>query len=217
MRPCTQCGKCCLKYGAELDTVEVKVIHVWRRKRPEIAQWAGWAGGDLYDLWVSPTTHEDVKRCPWLRKPPNQEKYTCRIYAMRPQVCRNYPVDIEQMVQDGCEMLEPGDLEKPREQLERELAVLRDRFMTYSVLLRDNTTGEVREYHSESDWDPEISDYVWIDGNYACDCNRALFFARAAGEDEPENSPCGVERFTALFAILPDGRRIKLDLIEGDG
>jgi hypothetical protein len=30
------------------------------------------------------------------------------------------------MIQDDCEMLEPGDLEKPREQLERDFAVLRE-------------------------------------------------------------------------------------------
>lgn len=44
---------------------------------------------------------------------------------------------------------------------------------------------------------PEVRDYMWIHGgNYSCDCNRALFFARAAGEDDPEDTPCGEGRFT---------------------
>jgi hypothetical protein len=28
--------------------------------------------------------------------------------------------------------------------------------------------------------------YGWSDGNYACDCNRGLFFARAVGEEDPD-------------------------------
>ncbi len=33
-------------------------------------------------------------------------------------------------------------------------------------------------------------EYMFFDGNYACDSNRALFLARAAQED-PENQECG--------------------------
>jgi hypothetical protein len=35
--------------------------------------------------------------------------------------------------------------------------------------------------------------YVWIEGNYACDCNRRLFMARALGEPEPDHETlkCG--------------------------
>lgn len=28
--------------------------------------------------------------------------------------------------------------------------------------------------------------FQWGENNYSCDCNRALFFARAAGEPDPE-------------------------------
>jgi len=31
---------------------------------------------------------------------------------------------------------------------------------------------------------PEI--YLWSEGNYSCDCNRAIFFWRAGPKDEPE-------------------------------
>jgi Fe-S-cluster containining protein len=53
-------------------------------------------------------------RCPWLRKLPNQEKYICRIYYDRPDDCKHYPVTIEQMVRDECEMLEDRDLANPK-------------------------------------------------------------------------------------------------------
>jgi len=49
--------------------------------------------------------------------------YICRIYYDRPDDCRYYPVDIEQMLRDGCEMLEARDLAKPK-QAQRTLDVL---------------------------------------------------------------------------------------------
>lgn len=42
--------------------------------------------------------------------------------------------------------------------------------------------------------DGEFQDYIWSEGNYSCDCNRALFFARAGGEDDP-NHDCGSGAF----------------------
>ena len=54
-------------------------------------------------------------RCPWLRKLPKQNKYMCRIYYDRPDDCKHYPVNIEQMVKDECEMLEVQDLARPKE------------------------------------------------------------------------------------------------------
>lgn len=53
--------------------------------------------------------------------------------------------------------------------------------------IRDNATGIVSEYQNDAiltDGDAEPSAYIWEDGNYSCDCNRRLFFARAAREDE---------------------------------
>ena len=53
-------------------------------------------------------------RCPWLRKLPNQKKYGCRIYLDRPDECKHYPTTIDEMIRDGCEMLEPQDLRNTR-------------------------------------------------------------------------------------------------------
>ncbi len=41
--------------------------------------------------------------------------YTCDIYNDRPDDCKYYPVTIEQMVADDCEMLELRDLDKPKQ------------------------------------------------------------------------------------------------------
>ena len=62
-------------------------------------------------------------RCPWLRKLPGQDKYVCRIYYNRPDECKHYPVTIDEMLRDGCEMLEPRDLANPK-QAQRLLDIL---------------------------------------------------------------------------------------------
>jgi len=63
---------------------------------------------------MDPDTGQQLALCPWLRKLPDHEKYTCDIYHDRPDDCKYYPVTIEEMVRDGCEMLEARDLIKPR-------------------------------------------------------------------------------------------------------
>lgn len=46
--------------------------------------------------------------------------------------------------------------------------------------------------------------FAWTEGNYGCDCNRELFFCRAADEDEPDEPECGdAVRFKMLdFKIV---------------
>ena len=75
----------------------------------------------------------------------------------------------------------------------------------YKVMLRKNATGEQKLVEIADDWYQDgLSEYMWEDGNYACDCNRAAFF----GDDPCE---CGEIAYTALYAVLEDGRQVKLD------
>ena len=67
---------------------------------------------------MDPQTGEQLEICPWLRKEKNL--YTCDIYFDRPNDCRYYPVTIEQMINDECEMIEERDLKKP-EQAQKKL------------------------------------------------------------------------------------------------
>ena len=52
--------------------------------------------------------------------------------------------------------------------------------------------GATRRYHDPSAWE-DYSEYMWSDGNYSCDCNRSLFFARATGGEVglEESEDCG--------------------------
>ena len=113
MKNCTQCGKCCIKYSnGDLGATE-KEIELWDVFRPDIYQYV--RNGKI---WLDPVTGKQIERCPWLREAPSKEAgqviYTCDIYYDRPEECKHYPVTIEQMINDDCEMLEPQDLAKPK-------------------------------------------------------------------------------------------------------
>ena len=62
---------------------------------------------------MNPKTGEQLEVCPWLKKVPNEEKYLCDIYFDRPDDCKYYPVTVEEMIRDECEMIELKDLDNP--------------------------------------------------------------------------------------------------------
>ena len=105
MKNCNSCGKCCETAGDGGLSASAAEIDWWETYRPDIARYV-----QGNKIWVNPATSEYFARCPWLKKSPDGKKYTCDIYDDRPEDCRHYPVDIEQMVRDDCEMLERRDL-----------------------------------------------------------------------------------------------------------
>jgi hypothetical protein len=62
--------------------------------------------------------------------------------------------------------------------------------MSYIVQIKQLSTGIVRLRHENQSWKGE--GHVWISGNRACDCNRALLFAQ---EDECAQGYCGVSAY----------------------
>ncbi|MDX2505953.1 MAG: YkgJ family cysteine cluster protein [Gammaproteobacteria bacterium] len=104
MKECNQCGKCCTNYSNGGLSASASEIEYWEIHRPEIFRY-------VHDglIWMCPDTGKQLTLCPWLKKLPNQNKYTCDIYFNRPDDCRHYPVTIEDMINDQCEMLEPLD------------------------------------------------------------------------------------------------------------
>ena len=108
MKECNQCGKCCINYSNGGLSASPEEIKSWDMFRPDIYNYV--SDGKI---WMSPETGEQLDLCPWLKKDPNQNIYTCDIYYDRPDDCKYYPVTIEQMMKDECEMLEAHDLKKP--------------------------------------------------------------------------------------------------------
>ena len=108
MKECNQCGKCCINYSNGGLSASADEIEWWENSRPEIARYV--INGKI---WMDPDTGNQLELCPWLRKNSNQNIYTCEIYFDRPDDCKYYPVTIEDMIKDECEMLESKDLEDP--------------------------------------------------------------------------------------------------------
>lgn len=79
--------------------------------------------------------------------------------------------------------------------------------MPCKITLRRNSDGAERVYDEHFDWD-EGTEFIWTEGNYACDCNRSVCFALAAGEDETDHPPCGHSAYSIVRVTLPDGREI---------
>jgi Fe-S-cluster containining protein len=81
-------------------------IAMWQNEgREDILEWVSpiqLGNQFVYDIWISPVTGEDVQRCPWLRKLPNQQKYTCRINDLKPEHCRKYPHSRKHAKETGC-------------------------------------------------------------------------------------------------------------------
>lgn len=102
---CNQCGKCCLKAGSLLGTASKSDLQRWKN-RPDIMRYVAHVYGGVYDLFINPRTQEDdLRRCPFLRKYPKRDAYYCRIYDLRPDVCRRYPMSIESASEWECEMV----------------------------------------------------------------------------------------------------------------
>jgi Fe-S-cluster containining protein len=110
VKECNQCGKCCENYSDGGLSASDDEIEFWEIFRPHIYSFVSEG-----KIWVDPETGKQFKRCPWLRQLPNQGKYVCDIYYDRPDDCKHYPVTIEQMVKDECEMLDLRDLANPKQ------------------------------------------------------------------------------------------------------
>ena len=104
---CKQCGHCCLNLLDAFTTCATDDdVQMWEREgRVDILAWVDtiqFGEHCVHDIWISPVTHDDVKRCPWLRKLPNQDKYICRIHDLKPEHCRNYPKSRQHAEDTGC-------------------------------------------------------------------------------------------------------------------
>jgi len=81
-----------------------------------------------------------------------------------------------------------------------------------TIFIRDNTTSEVRELRGTALWyaeEPETAEYMWSEGNYACDCNRRDFFAQCLGEGGLDVA-CGSGRYS-VHIVGSDGADLYID------
>lgn len=82
----------------------------------------------------------------------------------------------------------------------------------YTVRIKNNETGEIRDVEVDLPWENH-HEYLWTEGNYGCDCNRAIMFHQK--DVKPVDSACGETRYTCIDATLSDGAVVVLDEAEG--
>jgi hypothetical protein len=83
------------------------------------------------------------------------------------------------------------------------------------VHIRHVESGVTRVYRSEEFLFPndngEWSCFNWSDNNYACDCNRALFWSRAGSEEDLE-IPCSDRKYRVDAIVrVSDGEKLYED------
>ena len=108
IKKCNSCGKCCIKYSNGQLSASQDEIEYWEVFKPEIAEYV--SNGKI---WSEPSTGKLIELCPWLRKAPASNTYSCAIYFDRPEDCRIYPSTIAEMIRDECEMLDGSDIDNP--------------------------------------------------------------------------------------------------------
>jgi Fe-S-cluster containining protein len=83
-------------------------IELWEVFTPSIAEYV-----NKGEIWADPKTGKLLELCPFLRLESggkSQVKYSCDIYFDRPDDCKYYPSNVQEMILDECEMIEPVDL-----------------------------------------------------------------------------------------------------------
>ena len=105
---CVQCGNCCLNLNdAFCTTADPEDLIRWEKEgRWDILEWVDSIpmieNHYVHDIWISPVTRDNIVRCPWLRKLPNQDKYICRILDAKPAHCGAYPISRKHAEKTGC-------------------------------------------------------------------------------------------------------------------
>ncbi len=109
MKECNSCGKCCIKYSNGALSATKQEIELWEIFNPDIAEYV-----NKGEIWADPKSGKLLELCPFLRveetSPKTSVKYSCDIYFDRPDDCKYYPSNVQEMILDGCEMLEASDL-----------------------------------------------------------------------------------------------------------
>jgi Fe-S-cluster containining protein len=85
-KTCLQCGQCCESFGGHLQA-----------SRRDLARWREAGRDDLLSqtnrlgwLWVDPETQQLTFPCPHIDRS-DPERVRCKIYQLRPDICRAYP------------------------------------------------------------------------------------------------------------------------------
>ena len=92
----------------------------------------------------------------------------------------------------------------------------------FDVYITDTLTGETIVSHEDfivedDDCCPDgFPHYNYEEGNFSCDCNRALFFERAKGEETERERECGNTRYAINTVTLHGKPDKKVRFYDGE-
>lgn len=79
----------------------------------------------------------------------------------------------------------------------------------HKALLKCVATGESAWTKPFPGDEPAGTEFIWTEGNYACDCNRKAFFDAAMGDpSDAIGNPCGHGAFELMEIRHVDGRTL---------
>ncbi len=112
---CKKCGNCCRRLG---NAGVREDIALWKRLgRKDILAWVmeiPLGDGEIqYRIWVDPETGKPADSCPFLAPEPGSGTFRCRIQAVKPLVCREYPFTKKHAQHTGCPGFEAFDKPLP--------------------------------------------------------------------------------------------------------
>lgn len=109
MKECNSCGKCCIKYSNGALSASKEEVELWEVFSPHVAEYV-----NKGEIWADPKSGKLLELCPFLRQQESPTgsaaKYSCDIYFDRPDDCKYYPSNVQEMILDDCEMIEAHDL-----------------------------------------------------------------------------------------------------------
>ena len=96
--------------------------------------------------------------------------------------------------------------------------------MKFTVTIRNNETGEIKVHKEDYEWQDDIRTingkqeffgsafdgftYHWSEGNFGCDCNRAILMY---GYDKEAERKCSTGKFDIIKIMDEDGDEYPID------
>lgn len=84
--------------------------------------------------------------------------------------------------------------------------------MEYTFYLRNIITNECKTYKYDCNNEGDML-FMWLEGNYACDCNRSLFLYDF---DREKQLACGDEIIVIDKIVRSDGSCVDMDTWQAD-
>lgn len=88
----------------------------------------------------------------------------------------------------------------------------------FTVAIIRVSDGRMAIWHEDYDsqkWGRNTAVYCWQEGNFACDCNRHMFFEEADGRED-DDIPCSDGLYIVPALVWDDGQVMMIDPVHLD-